>query len=150
MALQPHFLLLLALGSVHLPHCHVGAAVLGKALNLFWTHFTGNLGGRAHNHAAVGELLAGRNHRTSCNHGVGSYLRSVQYDGSHSHGGVVADGAPEQVFTNVDLLRSVGLTVPDTTMLLHELQERGWDICTDLLSVDKCAQAIYDYLSGDN
>ena len=67
-----------------------------------------------------------------------------------SDGGVVADGAPEQVFTNVDLLRSVGLTVPDTTMLLHELQERGWDICTDLLSVDKCAQAIYDYLSGDN
>ena len=67
-----------------------------------------------------------------------------------SDGGVVADGAPEQVFTNVELLRSVGLTVPDTTMLLHELREKGWDICADLLSVDECAQAIVDYLSGDN
>ena len=67
-----------------------------------------------------------------------------------SEGGIVADGAPKQVFTNVELLQSVGLTVPDTTMLLHELQAMGWKIQTDLLSVEECAQVIYEYLSGKN
>ena len=67
-----------------------------------------------------------------------------------SDGGIVADGSPEQVFANVELLQSVGLTVPDTVMLLHELRKAGWEIPDDVLSVDRCAQAIYEYLSGEN
>ena len=38
-----------------------------------------------------------------------------------SDGGVIADGTPKQVFTQVELLQSVGLTVPETTRLLYAL-----------------------------
>ena len=38
-------------------------------------------------------------------------------------GRVIADGPPRQVFQDVEGLRSVGLTVPDTTQLLWELRQ---------------------------
>ncbi|MBP3633545.1 MAG: energy-coupling factor transporter ATPase [Oscillospiraceae bacterium] len=63
-----------------------------------------------------------------------------------SDGGIIADGTPEQVFTQVELLQSVGLTVPETTMLMHELSKEGFDLPLDALSVDQCAQAIYDFI----
>jgi len=60
-----------------------------------------------------------------------------------SDGGVIADGKPDQIFSNVELLRSVGLTVPDTTLLLHELRQAGFDIREQALSEDQCADLIY-------
>ena len=62
-----------------------------------------------------------------------------------SDGGIVADGTPMQVFTNVELLCSVGLNVPETTMLMYELKQAGMDVSTDVLSVEQCAQALYQY-----
>ena len=43
-------------------------------------------------------------------------------------GRVIADGPPRQVFQDVEGLRSVGLTVPDTTQLLWELRQEGLDV----------------------
>lgn len=65
-----------------------------------------------------------------------------------SNGGVIADGKPAEVFTQVDLLRSVGLTVPDTTMLMYELRNEGLDLPMEALSVEQCAQALYDFFSA--
>ena len=57
--------------------------------------------------------------------------------------GVVAmDGSPRQVFTQVDALRSMGLTVPDTVDLLDRLRKDGMDVPLDALTVDECAGAI--------
>ncbi len=57
--------------------------------------------------------------------------------------GVVAmDGSPRQVFTQVDALRSMGLTVPDTVDLLDRLQKDGVDVPLDALTVEECAGAI--------
>lgn len=64
-----------------------------------------------------------------------------------SDGGIVADGTPEQVFTQVEHLRSVGLTVPETTMLMYELKKEGVDLPLEALSVEQCAQALYNYLN---
>lgn len=61
-----------------------------------------------------------------------------------SDGGVIADGTPKEVFTQVELLRSVQLTVPETTQLLHALNQEGMDLPLDALSVEDCAQAIFD------
>ena len=61
-----------------------------------------------------------------------------------SDGGIIADGTPKEVFVQVELLRSVQLTVPETTMLLYELNREGMDLPLDALSVEDCAQAIYD------
>ncbi len=57
-------------------------------------------------------------------------------------GQVIADGAPRTVFQDVEGLRSVGLTVPETVGLLYELRQAGLNVPLDALSVDECAQAI--------
>ena len=59
---------------------------------------------------------------------------------------MIADGTPQQVFTQVELLQSVGLTVPETTLLLHELNQAGYDLPLDALSVDSCAQVLKGFL----
>ncbi len=63
-----------------------------------------------------------------------------------SEGAVIADGTPKEVFVQVDLLQSVGLTVPETTLLLHELNRAGYALPLDALSVDECAQALRELL----
>ena len=63
-----------------------------------------------------------------------------------SEGGVIADGAPWQVFTQVELLQSVGLTVPETTLLLNELNKAGFDLPLDALTVDSCARVLGEFL----
>jgi len=61
-------------------------------------------------------------------------------------GRVVADGAPKDVFSRVEELREVGLTVPQTTQLLWELRQEGYDVPLDALSDEECAQALYQLL----
>ena len=61
-------------------------------------------------------------------------------------GRVVADGAPKEVFQHVEELKSVGLTVPETTELLWQLRQAGVDVPLDALSDEECAQVLYDLL----
>ena len=64
-------------------------------------------------------------------------------------GRIIADDTPKKVFSQVELLRSVGLTVPETTDLLYMLSsEEGWDVPIDALSVEECAQAIRNALDA--
>ena len=63
-----------------------------------------------------------------------------------SEGGIIADGTPQEVFTQVELLQSVGLTVPETTLLLYALNQDGYHLPLDALSVDCCAQVLRDFL----
>ena len=59
-----------------------------------------------------------------------------------SNGAVVADGAPKQVFSQVDLLKKEGLTAPVTVRLLHALRAHGMDVPLDALTVSDCADAV--------
>ena len=61
-------------------------------------------------------------------------------------GKVIADGTPKEVFQDVEGLKAVGLTVPDTTELLWELRQQGLDLPLDALSDEECAQALYHLL----
>ena len=61
-------------------------------------------------------------------------------------GRVVADGAPKAVFSRVEELQKVGLTVPQTTQLLWELRQAGYNVPLDALSDEECAQALYQLL----
>ena len=63
-------------------------------------------------------------------------------------GKIVADGMPAEVFSQVELLRSVGLSVPETTELLYALRADGFDLPLDALSIDQCAQALYDRIKA--
>ncbi len=57
-------------------------------------------------------------------------------------GHVVADGAPKTVFSRVEELRAVGLTVPETVELCYALRQDGLELPLDALSVEECAQAL--------
>lgn len=58
-------------------------------------------------------------------------------------GKVAMDGTPREVFTQVDALRSMGLTVPDTVDLLDRLRRDGVDVPLDALTVEACADAVF-------
>ena len=57
-------------------------------------------------------------------------------------GKIALDGTPKEVFTQVEPLRDMGLTVPDTVDLLDRLRKDGLDVPLDALTVDECAAAI--------
>jgi len=59
-----------------------------------------------------------------------------------SGGKVVSSGTPEEVFSNVEALKAEGLTVPDTSELLWQLNQQGFSFPVGTLSVEACAQAI--------
>ena len=60
-----------------------------------------------------------------------------------SDGEFVMDGTPREVFQDYDTLRKAGLSVPETVLLLRGLNEDGFDLPLDALTVDECAEAIH-------
>ena len=59
-------------------------------------------------------------------------------------GKVAADGTPEEVFSQVELLHDIGLAAPETVELCWELNQEGFDLPLDKLDPKECAQALYD------
>ena len=59
-----------------------------------------------------------------------------------NEGRVAMDGAPREVFAQVEKLKSIGLTVPNTVELLYELRGAGCDLPLTAITVDECADAI--------
>jgi energy-coupling factor transporter ATPase len=59
-----------------------------------------------------------------------------------SHGRIVLDGGPADVFAQVERLKAEGLSVPETTELLWELNQTGMHLPLSALSVEDCAQVI--------
>ena len=64
-----------------------------------------------------------------------------------SKGQIVADGAPKEVFQDVEKLRSIGLTVPEPVSLMWELRQAGLDVPLDVLTDQECTQALYTLLT---
>ncbi len=62
-------------------------------------------------------------------------------------GHIMADDSPEQVFQNVDGLRSLGLEVPEPVALLYELRQAGVDVPLTALTVDECARVLKKLLA---
>ena len=63
-----------------------------------------------------------------------------------SNGHIAADGSPESVFSQVELMRNEGLAVPATTELIYELNKRGWSLPLTALGVESCAKEIAKYV----
>ena len=59
-----------------------------------------------------------------------------------SNGNIVADGTPAGVFSQVELMEKEGLTVPETTRLMYELNREGFDLPLDILDTEACAAAV--------
>ena len=57
-------------------------------------------------------------------------------------GEIIKDATPKEVFTDVELLKSVGLDVPQTTELLYNLQKSGFGVNTNVISIIDTAKEI--------
>ena len=62
-------------------------------------------------------------------------------------GKVTADGTPEEVFSQVELLHNIGLAAPDAVELCWELNKEGFDLPLTNLDPEECAQALKNWLT---
>lgn len=58
------------------------------------------------------------------------------------HGKVVLDGTPSEVFSNVQIIKSLGLDVPQVTELAYLLSRNGVNISSNILSVEEFVNSI--------
>ncbi len=65
-----------------------------------------------------------------------------------NHGEIVMEGTPRDVFSHVEEIKKIGLDVPQTTELLYLLSKAGYDVKTDVLSVDDCVSEVLSVLDG--
>ncbi len=61
-------------------------------------------------------------------------------------GKVAADGTPREVFSQVELLHTIGLAAPDSVELCWELNKEGFDLPLTQLDPIECAQTLFDLL----
>ena len=64
-------------------------------------------------------------------------------------GKLLLDGTPREVFSQVSLLESVGLEVPQGTRLLYELEEEGFSLPRGCVSPDACVAALEQLWRGN-
>lgn len=58
-------------------------------------------------------------------------------------GEVLLQGTPKEVFKEVEMLKRIGLDVPETTYLIYLLNREGFDFPPDLLTIEEVTEAIW-------
>ncbi len=66
-----------------------------------------------------------------------------------SEGKIAADGAPQEVFSRVELMHDIKLASPDTVELCWNLNKEGFDLPLDRLGAEDCAQVIYEAVNAE-
>lgn len=64
------------------------------------------------------------------------------------NGKIVLEGTPREVFSQVDILKELGLDVPQVTELAAELRSEGIDLPGDIITVDEMVVEICQLLSN--
>jgi energy-coupling factor transport system ATP-binding protein len=62
-------------------------------------------------------------------------------------GRIALEGTPREVFSDVKMVKSLGLEVPDMTYLAWELKKAGADISTDILTMDEMEAKLWGLMS---
>ena len=63
------------------------------------------------------------------------------------NGEIIMDGVPRDVFSNVELMKKVGLDVPQVTELMYLLGKSGLPTDTHIIDEDECANALLKLLN---
>ena len=63
------------------------------------------------------------------------------------NGEIIMDGVPRDVFSNVELMKRVGLDVPQVTELMYLLGKSGLPSDTHIIDEDECANALLKLLN---
>ncbi len=64
-------------------------------------------------------------------------------------GKILLDGTPSEVFSHVEELSSVGLSVPQGTELLYRLRKEGYPLPLGIVSEEDAVNALFGLLSAD-
>lgn len=62
-------------------------------------------------------------------------------------GRIVLDGLPKEVFSHIETLEDIGLAVPQISYLVRALNRRGFDIPSDIITVEEAVCALQEQLS---
>ncbi|OON93176.1 MAG: energy-coupling factor transporter ATPase [Candidatus Epulonipiscioides saccharophilum] len=62
-------------------------------------------------------------------------------------GKLILQGTPKNVFQNVELLKSIGLDVPDATYLIYLLNKKGLDLDPSIISTEEVVKLLSQKLS---
>ena len=65
-------------------------------------------------------------------------------------GKIIADNIPQKVFSDIETIKSAGLTIPQTTDLLSKLSNNGFNVDKSLISADDCANEIIKLIKGNS
>jgi energy-coupling factor transport system ATP-binding protein len=57
-------------------------------------------------------------------------------------GKIVMEGSPREIFSNVPVMKEIGLDVPQMTELSYELKKSGVNITSDILTINEMVDAI--------
>ncbi|NMA79420.1 MAG: energy-coupling factor transporter ATPase [Clostridiales bacterium] len=63
-------------------------------------------------------------------------------------GRIILDDVPKKVFSQVELLKSVGLDVPQVSELIFELSKEGIELPTDIITEQECVDALLELLQS--
>ena len=64
-------------------------------------------------------------------------------------GKVAADGTPQEVFSQPELLHELGLAAPETVELCYELNKEGFRLPLTALEPEECAQILFHAVRSD-
>lgn len=62
------------------------------------------------------------------------------------NGKIIMNDIPQNVFSQVELMRKIGLDVPQVTELMYLLEKKGYKTDTHIISEDACVQAVAQLL----
>ncbi len=71
--------------------------------------------------------------------------RVVVIDGGEK----IMDSVPKKVFSQVDVMRNLGLDVPQVTEIADFLHKQGYDISNEIITEDECVEALAKLLKGE-
>ena len=63
-------------------------------------------------------------------------------------GQIALDGAPAEVFSNVEKLHAMALAAPETVELCYSLNQQGFQLPLDRLNTEECVQVLYEALKA--
>ncbi|MGH4052234.1 MAG: energy-coupling factor transporter ATPase [Clostridium sp.] len=62
------------------------------------------------------------------------------------NGKCILDGTPQKIFRQVEILESVGLAVPQVTYLIRELHNKGFNLSSDIFTIQKAKEELLKIL----
>ncbi len=65
-----------------------------------------------------------------------------------SDGKIILDNVPKEVFSDVEMMKSAGLDVPQVTELVYELNKCGMNLDSHIISEEECVEALSELLEN--